>query len=146
MALTRTSRSTATRTGVARRAGAKPPIVVEGVDVLTRAFTSAAVAATVDASALVITTAEKAANHMRANVPVDEGNVLDSISADRIATVDVGGVCAEAGPDLDENPAAFVARYLENGTVKMSPRPFVGPAADHVAPDFERGLERLIRL
>lgn len=138
--------SQATRAGIPRRAGAKPGIVVEGVDVIVQQFTREALASSARASELVVTYAEKAANRMRATVPVDQGDVLDSISADRSASTDEHGVFAEAGPDLDENDAAFVARFLERGTVKMAPRPFVGPAADEVLPDFERAMRNLSRL
>lgn len=133
---------TFSRTSQATRAG-KSGLVVDGVDVVVQQFTREALSSSARASAVVVTYAEKAANRMRATVPVDQGDLLDSISADRQATIEDGSVFAEAGPDLDENPAAFVARFIENGTVKMSPRPFAGPAADGVLPDFERAMRAL---
>ena len=50
---------------------------------------------------------------------------------------------ADAGPDPRADESAFVARFLEHGTVKMSPQPFVGPAADQTFPEFAKDIANL---
>lgn len=136
----------ATRAGTPRRAGAKPGIIVEGVDALVQSFVRDVATVTAGTSALVVEHAGKVGNRMRSTVPIDQGDVLDSISSDRTATVEGAGVFAEAGPDRDENPAAFVAPFLVNGTVKMAPRWDVQSIADEALTDFERAMKALSRL
>lgn len=138
--------SQATRTGAARRVGAKPPIVVEGLDVVVQSFVRDAATVAAGAPQVVVAQIAAVGNQMRATVPVDQGDVLDSISADNEATVEGGTIYAEAGPDLDENPAAFVARFLVNGTVKMAPRWDVQSIADKAETEFEQAMKALTRL
>lgn len=119
---------------------------VDGVDLVVKSFTREAATVALGAGAVVVEYAGKAADLMRSSVPVDEGNVLDSITADDRPSVDGTGVYAEAGPDLEANRQAFVAYWLEDGTAIMAPRPFVGPAADQVLPAFERAIAGLSKL
>jgi len=65
------------------------------------------------------------------NAPVDTGNLRNSISAD------INGMSAEIGPTAD------YGIYLEYGTSKMAPQPFLGPAFDEVEPGFVRAIEEL---
>jgi hypothetical protein len=136
----------ATRAGTPRRAGAKPTIVVEGLDAIVQQFTREAAETLPRAADVVVTFSGKVANRMRATVPVDQGDVLDSISADGKATIEPGGIYAEAGPDRDENLGAFVAPFLVNGTVKMPPRWDIQSAADETLSEFERAIRNLSRL
>jgi HK97 gp10 family phage protein len=69
----------------------------------------------------------------RAACPSDSGRLRRSIWY----TVRLGGLSAEVGP------FAFYGGMVEFGTSKMGPRPFMGPAADQVAPEFERALGNL---
>lgn len=77
---------------------------------------------------------EEMAQKMRDHVPVGEGTTLESITADEHAAVDGNLIWAEAGPEW------FVGRFIEHGTVKMPPRPFVDPAADGVLGAFGADL------
>jgi HK97 gp10 family phage protein len=120
-------------------------VVVEGVDAVVSNFRFRADSIRPLAAQVAVSHAERAANLMRDRVPVRHGNVLDSITADEKATTDRSGVYADAGPDTRANKAAFVARFLEHGTVKMAPRPFVGPAADQVLPEFHEAIRLLAR-
>ena len=62
--------------------------------------------------------------------PVDTGALKNSISTD--ATSD--GFHAEVGPTVD------YAHYVENGTSKMSPQPYLRPAADRRLPRLRRAV------
>lgn len=65
------------------------------------------------------------------NAPVDTGTLRNSITAT------VRDLSAEIGP------TANYGAYVEYGTSRMSPQPFMGPAADVVEPGFEQALEDL---
>lgn len=119
---------------------------IEGLDAVVRDFTRAADRIRPDAGVVVVEWADKAAQKMRDLVPIDEGDVLDSITSDPAPQIDGTGMYAEAGPDTEANAQAFVARFLEDGTSKMSPRPFVHPAAEMILAGFERAVTDLPKL
>ena len=64
--------------------------------------------------------------------PVDTGACRASISTS------VSGMTAEIGPTVHYAP------YLEYGTYKMAPRPFMGPAADQELPQLEQRLGNIM--
>lgn len=63
--------------------------------------------------------------------PVDTGNLKGSI------TSDIGGLSAEIGP------TANYGVFLELGTSRMAPQPFMGPAADRRAGPFEEAMAQM---
>ena len=65
--------------------------------------------------------------------PVDTGALRNSNGA----TISAGGLSAEIGPTVHYAP------YLEFGTRRMSPQPFMGPAADRHAEAFVKAIESL---
>ena len=67
------------------------------------------------------------------NAPVDTGHLRGSIST----TISIGGMSAEIGP------TASYGAYVEFGTRRMSPQPFMRPAADQHFPEFEEAVSRL---
>lgn len=67
-------------------------------------------------------------------VPVREGTTRDSIG------VDGSALAAEVGP------TTFYARFLEDGTSKMPPQAFMGPALDRHGHELESGLARVMGL
>lgn len=115
-------------------------LTVEGLDVVVRDLTTKAALVQPLAAKTVVEHAGKAAQHMRDSVAIHSGKTLGSIDSDSTPTVGDGGVYADAGPDH------FVSWFLERGTVKMSPQPFVGPAADKTIPEFEQAIGRLADL
>jgi HK97 gp10 family phage protein len=121
-------------------------VVIDGLDEVVRDLTFRAVAIQPVAAKIVVEHAGKLAQKMRDLVPVDQGDVLDSITADQSATFDASGVYADAGPDPAANKAAFVARFLEHGTIKMAPRPFIGPAADQTLDAFVAAMKAIASL
>ncbi len=79
-------------------------------------------------------------------VPVRTGHLLESISA-------VFGEDVE-GPDSDGSLRAFepvqvvadtpYASFVEFGTSKMAARPFMGPAAEELEPEFLAGVDSIL--
>ena len=81
---------------------------------------------------------KKWADEMRARVPVDSGDLRDSIEH-----VEAGGT-APGGIHFGK---AFYWRFLEYGTSKMSPRPFVRPSMKVIrTPARKDAGERAVRL
>lgn len=137
---------TFSRTQQATRAGAdgRTAFVVEGVDVLVASFTREAVTIAPKAGAVVVAGASRAAQRMKDRVHIDEGDLLDSITADQKPTAQGLGVYADAGPSEAANAeGAFKGPFFENGTVKMPPDPFAGPAADETGPEVFEAIKRL---
>lgn len=65
------------------------------------------------------------------NAPVDTGTLESSISSD------INGLTAEIGPDTDYEA------YVEYGTSKMNAQPYMGPAFEKHAPQFEQALGKV---
>ena len=63
----------------------------------------------------------------------DTGMLRNSIST----TISNGGLSAEIGPTVDYAP------YLEYGTRRMPPQPYMGPAAERRAEPFVKAIESL---
>jgi len=137
--------ATFSRTQQSTRQGVKG-VVIEGLDVVVQNFTREADTIRPRAEKTVVDYAEKMAQGMRDTVPVDEGDVLDSITSDNKASREGFGVYADAGPDPRANKAAFVARFLVNGTVKMGQRWSIDAVADRVEPEFAKAIRDLSKL
>ena len=65
--------------------------------------------------------------------PVDTGMLRNSIGT----TISNGGLSAEIGPTVHYAP------YLEYGTRRMPPQPYMGPAAERRAEAFVKAVESL---
>lgn len=71
-------------------------------------------------------------------VPVDTGNLKGSISTSDLRTIGhSGSLSGEVGPT-----AAYGA-FVELGTSRMAPQPYLGPAADQFLPLFEQAVAQL---
>lgn len=73
--------------------------------------------------------------HARTIAPVDTGNLKNSIGAD----VSANAVTIESVI----GPTAAYAPFLERGTSRMGPRPFMGPSLDRYAPAFEAAMGQI---
>lgn len=70
--------------------------------------------------------------------PVDTGNLKGSIGTSDLRTVGQSGtISAEIGP------TASYGVFLEQGTSRMAPQPYMGPAADRNTPGFEQAIAQL---
>lgn len=67
-------------------------------------------------------------------VPVDTGNLKNSISTDILNDGRFENMAAEIGP------TAHYGRYVEEGTSRMGPQPYLRPAFDRRLPGFERAI------
>lgn len=67
-------------------------------------------------------TAEKVADTMRDLIP--RGTVGEIRTADTVEVSGHGGGPI-TGPEADIGPTHFVGRFIEHGTVKQQPRPFI---------------------
>ena len=101
-----------------------------------RTFTADLTAAAGRAEALAETVVAKTATDLQARAqtaaPVDTGFLRGSISSD------IRGLEAEVGP------TAHYGIYLEMGTSRMSPQPYLFPALDAVEPGFLAAIEQVI--
>ena len=75
--------------------------------------------------------ADDLASRARALAPVETGELRNSIRA------------SGAGMDRAVTAAADHAVYVEHGTRKMQPRPFMGPATDAVEPKLVADLGKV---
>ena len=81
----------------------------------------------------VIKTAADIERDAKIAAPVDTGALRNSISYE----LRDDGLTAEVGPTVHYAP------FLEYGTSRMAPRPYLGPAADRHVPRFEKAIESL---
>jgi len=70
--------------------------------------------------------------------PVDTGNLKNSISVDFEGDGRFGAMSAEIGPTAD------YGHYVEDGTSRMSPQPYMGPAFDRRAPIMQTALGKVV--
>jgi len=69
--------------------------------------------------------------------PVDTGALRNSITSSFTGTGLGSDFVGECGPEV------YYGVFVELGTVKMAPRPFLGPAFDEVEPAFVAALEQI---
>lgn len=71
--------------------------------------------------------------------PVDTGNLRNSINTTLFGT----GLAAGSTIGAEVGPEANYGLFIEQGTWKMAPQPFLGPAFDEVEPSFVAALDDL---
>lgn len=85
------------------------------------------------ASVVVRKTAFDIQGDSMAFAPVDTGNLRNSHTVE----VGTGGLTASVGP------TAAYAPFVELGTTKMAPQPFLGPATDRRTPAFVAAMAQV---
>ena len=85
------------------------------------------------AQAVIAKTALDIEADAKSLAPVDTGALRNSIGT----TISNGGLSAEIGPTVHYAP------YLEYGTRRMPPQPYMGPAAERRAEPFVKAIESL---
>lgn len=90
------------------------------------------------ASAAIRKTALDIQADAQALAPVDTGNLRSSIGTDIAGDGRFGVIEAEIGPTAD------YGAYVEYGTSRMAPQPYLGPAFDRRAPGLEQALGRAV--
>lgn len=83
--------------------------------------------------AVVAKTAADIERDAKNRAPVDTGALRNSISH----SITGGGMSADIGPTVSYAP------YLEYGTSRMAPQPYMMPAADKHLPLFEKAVEQI---
>lgn len=86
-------------------------------------------------SAIVRRTALAVEADAKALAPVDTGNLRNSISTSIAGDGRSSSISAEIGP------TAEYGAFVEYGTSRMGPQPYMGPAFDRNIPGFERAIE-----
>ncbi len=86
------------------------------------------------ASAIVRKTASDIEAHAKAVVPVDTGNLKNSIQTE----MEGGGLTAVVGTGVSYAP------FVEWGTHKAPAQPYLTPAAEAVRPAFLKAMESLL--
>lgn len=85
------------------------------------------------AQGAVVKTGADIVGDARGTVAVDTGYLKSTIGMD----VDPDGLGLEAGP------TAEYGAFVERGTSRMAPQPYLGPAFDRRAPGLERAIRDL---
>jgi len=119
-------------------AKAKVDIKLEGVDDVLDAFDRFDKESRVNLRRAVRRNANVLRKAIRERAPVDSGNLRDSIRA----RYDKDGFGADVGPT---RPKGSHAHLLEFGTVKMSARPFITPAAEEQRNKYSNDIKNAIR-
>lgn len=105
----------------------------EELRALSASLKSAGATITHRASLVVRRSAIALASHARANAAVDTGFMQSSIDT----AFDSGGLAAII------SPTAEYSVYVEYGTSRMPPQPFMSPALDAIEPSFISAMESL---
>lgn len=71
-------------------------------------------------------------------VPVDTGNLKGSIGHSDARSVGRSGTLA-----VEIGPTANYGIFVEAGTSRMAPKPYMGPAADQHEPAFMQAMQQL---
>ena len=109
-------------------------VQAEGADALRVSLEGASRQAARRAGQVVRKTATDIQADARRFAPVDTGALRGSISSDvRHAR---GGIEAEIGPTV------HYGRWVEQGTSRMAPRAFMGPALDRNSPGYVSALSQ----
>jgi HK97 gp10 family phage protein len=89
------------------------------------------------ASAAIRKTAYDIEADAKALAPVDTGTLMNSISTDITGDGRFGVMEAEIGPTVD------YAQFVEEGTSRMAPQPYMRPAFDRRSPGLVKAFEQL---
>lgn len=93
---------------------------------------------TVERSKIVI---KKVAADIESNakqiVPVDFGNLRNSIGHSDMRLLSADHMVVDIGPTAD------YGLYVELGTSRQAPQAYMGPSADRFTPQFEQAMEQL---
>jgi hypothetical protein len=112
-------------------------IEVQGVTVMAEHLDAARAIVTQIAPQIVAVSAVLGISYARELVPWDTGATNWSIHADPVKSSPGGAFWTDYGP------TTYYARWLEWGTIRMAPRPFMIPSADLVAPAFTLAMMEL---
>ncbi|MFI2663277.1 HK97-gp10 family putative phage morphogenesis protein [Micromonospora carbonacea] len=88
-------------------------------------------------AAVVRRSTEEGASVARRLAAVDTGFMRSSVTTSFTGDGRSGAMEGEYGPE------AHYAKFVEHGTSRMAPRPFVGPSLDAVAPGFIAACEAI---
>lgn len=99
-------------------------------------LTKAGLAASTKAVQAINKTAADITADAKSGAPVDTGNLKNSIGYD--VSSSAGEVTAEIGP------TAEYGHYVEFGTSRMAPQPYLTPAFDRRLPGFEKAMGQLV--
>lgn len=105
---------------------------------LSASITKAAATTGIRAQMVVRKTARDITADAKQLAPVDTGNLKGSIGHS-----DLRGVGRSGDLVVEIGPTAHYGLFLEIGTSKMAPQPFMGPAANRREPGFLAAMAQL---
>lgn len=112
---------------------------ISSLELIAASFMAAGPKAVARAKLVLKKTALDIERNAKAIVPVDKGNLKNSIGHSDMRLISASNLAIEVGP------TANYGGYVEFGTSRMAPQAYMGPSLDRMAGPFEQAMEQVGR-
>jgi hypothetical protein len=110
---------------------------IASLELLAVEFRAAGPKAVARAKIVLKKTAFDIERNAKAIVPVDFGDLRDSIGHSDMRVISASNMAVEVGPTMD------YGGYVEHGTSRMAPQAYMGPSLDRFAGPFEQAMQQI---